>query len=851
MKSSDFASVTAVQRSSIEFYEKFKETPYWLPRQFGGMPSYLTSAVPDGSLPEILYAYFFRKVLPYPYGTLILLMLGMFFLLYVVWDVRPWVAAACAIASGFATYNLLLIEAGHLTKIIALSWVPWILFGFFLILRKKQYYLGIFILSLATAFQIMTNHYQIIYYTLILLTILWIVETFRLLKQQSFSQWMLFTALLAFGGLLGTLLLVHKLYATWEFAKVSNRGPSEIQEEGAQQSTISGGLTKKDAYGWSYSRAELLNLWIPNASGGASYMELDKRSFFYQWLIRHGVPASQALSQVKSAPTYWGGQPFTGGPAYIGAVLLFLFFLGLLLPVDPYVKYGILYVSLIYLLLALGKYSIDLSAALVILSLPILYLFLNKRFRRPEYFGIALFFVGVLIFINSGSSYTFMDLFFDYIPLFNKFRAPSTILSMLSVVLPILAALGVENFFQLSKEQALRLLYTLAVLVGGVLLLLYLLPEAFFDFSSPMDERFRQWIPAELYESFRESLIKDRIQLFKKDVLRTFFFSLLTFALLWFYKKQQRLKQWQVGLALSVLMAADLLGVDWRFLNKEDYTTPRQYETQFNPLPYEQWLLQNDTSYYRILPLAIGDPFSDGHTAYYFHTVAGYSPVYIKRYRQMINRYIGDKFYPQILNILNCKYIITSKPMPMPQWQLIHQISQGGKQYFIYLNKANLGPAWIVEAPLVVPNADAAIDTLVKVPLDKYAIIEEKDAASVKGVKAIPRDSAEYVKLLYHDDIRLRYEYYSPYKRIVVFSENFYPEGWHFTIDGRPAKLFRADFTLRAAVIPPGKHVLKMHFYPDKVYRFLRVAQAASVLVLFLFLWILWRWRKGYADAHK
>ncbi len=829
----DVISVKVATKALFEYKEKFGEMPLWTPRMFSGMPAiYLTNNIPGNIVSEFIHKLV--VLIPYPINHALLGTIG-FFAMLLALGVRPWLSLGFAIGFTFFSYNIQIVEAGHINKFMSIMLTPWLFTGIFLMLEQKKFWLGSLVALPGILYLLYSNHVQIIYYDIIIAVIIGIYYLIRYLKdkREELPYFGKASALLILILLASALAQANRYIPLRSYTKYSIRGPSELVRD---KNTMSGkgGLDRDYAYRWSFGKGEALTLIVPNAAGGPSTSALSEDSHSFQWLQENRVP--NAYQIIQRFPTYWQQQPFTSGGIYIGIVIMTLLVLALFF--DLPIMYPFLVVALLGFNLSLGRHAPSIGTSLLLISLPLLHSYLKKKIKTEPYkLGTGLFLLGLAVFMfDDGGSYSLIDFFFEYIPLYNKFRVPATQLVMVSFAVPIVAAVGTEEFLRKKDFEFLkpRLIYTSAIVLG-FLFFFYLFGTEFFSFSGPNDSRYG--FPQPLLEALK----KDRIEMYRKDLLRSIFFALLTLALLWSAAKEFLKNKELIAGALSALIIFDNVSVARRFLNAKNFVEPQETEAALNPKPYEQFLLQ-DTTYYRVFPLS-EDPFNDGHTPYYLHSVGGYSPAKLKRYQQLIEAQLS-KGVPNVMNMLNTKYIITQDSLPFPFLQLVYKSPD---KKLVYLNRAAYGPAWITPQVIVVKIPDQALDTLDNVNSYLTAVIEEKDKQHLTNFDTSPVDSNEYVRLLYQDNQKLQYEYNSPKTRFVTFSEIYYP-GWNLYIDGKKAHVFQTNFVLRGAIIPAGKHRLEFRFEPDFVEISSTVSYAGSALWLLLFaitLYFLWKENKA------
>ncbi len=814
----DVVSSKAASKSLMEYKEKFGVMPLWNPRMFSGMPTiYLANETPGNFVAKTIHKTL--SLIPYPVNYALVGSIG-FFVMLLTLGIRPWLALGFSLGFTFFSYNVQIVEAGHTNKFMSIMAFPWMLAGLFLLFERKEILWGTILSLFGIILELYTNHIQIIYYNILISAIIFVYYFVKFLKNKDFPYFGKASALLIIILLASVMAQANRYIPLRAYAKYSIRGPSELVRD-KDTASGKGGLDMDYAYRWSLGKGEALTLIAPNAAGGPSTSALGEESQSFQWLQQNRVP--NAYQIIQRFPTYWQEQPFTSGGIYVGIVIMTLLVTALFFEVP--LMYPLLIIALLGLNLSLGKHAISILSSLFIIALPLLHSYLKTKLKIESYkLGTGFFLLGLGVFIfDSGGGYRLIDFFFEYLPLYNKFRVPSTQLVMVSLSAPIIAALGTEQFLRKKDFDFLkpRLIYA-STIVLGFLLFFYLFGTEFFSFSGPNDSRYG--FPQGLLDALKQ----DRMEMYNKDFLRSIFLAAITLAFLWLAAKELLKNKNIIAGALSALIIFDNVSVARRFLNSENFVEPQETETPLQPRPYEQFIMQ-DTTYYRIFPLS-EDPFNDGHTVYYLNSVGGYSPAKLKRYQQLIETHLG-KGVPNVMNMLNTKYIVTQDSLPFPFLQLVYKTPD---RKFVYLNRAAFGPAWITSQVITVKIPDQALDTLDKVNSYFTAIIEEKDKKHLTSFDTSRPDSNEYIKLIYHDNLKLIYEFNSPKTRFVTFSEIYYP-GWNLYIDGKPAHVFQTNFVLRGAIIPAGKHKLEFRFEPDFIQTAATVSYIGSALWILLF----------------
>ena len=806
---SDISSWKGMSHEILEWNEEHPDDPaLWTGSMFSGMPSTQISVPYKGDATTPLYDLLFWGERPPSY--LIISLLGGF-LLFLAFGVNPWLSAVGAIAVTFCSYNMQIIQVGHNTKMVAIAFMPWVLAALVYAYRRKAF-LGAVLFALALSFQIKANHPQITYYLAFIVFGYAIAELCGAIVAQKrqkaagagrlsdslltsgttvvppfretpLGRWLTASVLVLVGGLLGIATNANKLLPTYEYAEYTMRGGSELTHD--EHNQTGDGLKLDYATAWSYGIGETPNLLIPNFNGGSSSGELSRESETYKYLRSVGANAENMR---KGMPLYWGPQPFTAGPMYLGAVSLFLFVFGLCVIRGRY-KWWIAGVSLLALLLAWGSHFM-----------------------------------------------WFSEMFFKYAPLYNKFRTVSMILVILQVTVPLMGILGVNAALfgkePLPEKKIKNGLLTALGVTGGISLLFVLFPSLAGDFASSSDAMFGG--NTALVEALRD----DRRSLLRADAFRSLIFIVLA-AGVFFASWKGKLKAMPAVALLGILLLVDLWGVDKRYLNKEHFVTERNFDGQFAPRPVDNAIHQDTALSYRVLDLTV-NTFNDAIVSYHHKTVGGYSPAKLQRYQDLIDFHIAPEmsamiedinsaiptartigeledvlgYYP-VLAMLNTKYIVVD-PGSLP-------LTYDGR----------LGNGWLVSRSRTASTADAEMAALGDIDPAVEAVIFDPDAADGTVTEYAGADSGR-VELTYYSPNRLRYNVSTPAKGVAVFSEIYYPAGWKAYVDGEEKPILRADYVLRALLIDEGEHEVEFVFAPDSfvVGRDISLASSIAIIVL-------------------
>ncbi len=787
----DMTNATALSHQSKEIYEKTGHLCLWNSYVFSGMPNYTIYLPKKNNIFRFfIHAFAF---LPYASARIFFLYLLGFYLLMLALRINKWLGAIFSIAFALSTYNIIIIAVGHVTKAYAIAFMPMVLASFILIFEHKNYLWGTIALALSLGVQIHTTHIQIVYYTGLLAAV-YVAYHFILAmtKKANFKPFLLGLILSVAGTILAFLPNTMTLWLDYEWAKHSIRGSvSELAVEAGQAKKVKG-LDKDYALNWSYGIGESLSLFIPEIKGGASeYLGNDVKL-----MAKVNSQYKQYLAQQMR---YFGPQPFTAGPVYFGAIVVFLFILGFFV-VKGTDKWWILAATLLSLMLAWGKHFEPLS-----------------------------------------------DLFYYYAPLYNKFRAVSMILVIAGLLVPMFAAKTVDEIVKnpdIIKKKRNGFIISLG-LTAGVALIIALVPQVAGSLLSPQETKFLQQLSSsnqppqviQQYRQFFNDLEDVRAMIVRASAWRSFIFIILAAGMIWLYSIIKERKAYMLYVVLGLLIIVDLWALDRKYLNAKNFKPKRIAHTQFTPTRADQFILKTKEKDFRVLNLTV-DPFNDALTSYYHQSIGGYSAVKMRRYQDIIERYL----YPytqtllaalrdttgtvnflevlkpmQVLHMLNTLYIIVNPNMPP------------------IVNPYAFGNAWFVNGYKFVNSATEEINALSQVDLRHYAVINRNKVEGVKFPElSMMPDTSRYIKLTYFLPDSLVYESFSHNTEFAVFSEIYYPKGWKATIDGKPAKIVLVDYILRGMVIPPGKHTIVMVFKPKAYFVGLKIDTISSIVVVLI-----------------
>ncbi len=793
------------------------ETTRWSNAIFSGMPTYqiAPSYSATQTVSDVANVYGLGTIYWFPAISFLFLYLLGFYILLRAFNFKPYLAALGSVIWAFSSYFLIIIAAGHIWKVMTLAFIPPTIGGLVLCYRGK-YLWGGAVTAIFTAFQVVSNHLQMTYYFLFVMGLMVACYGIDALRRRQLLHWLKATLMVVVAGLLGVAANLPNIYHTYSYAKESMRGPAELTAVGnkaqkAQKATD--GLERDYITAWSYGVDETLTLLVPDYKGGGSTSIIDREGVenlkgyddFYDCAGQTQMAFQQ--SGIQAYPPgimqYWGDQPFTVGPVYVGAFVCFLFVLGLFYVKGP-LKWALLLATMLSLLFAWGK------------NMP-----------------------------------SITDFFIDYLPMYSKFRTVSSALVIAEFTMPLLAILCLRSImkdktlFQLTNWKNAPIekkvgLPVAAAATAGLCLLLWVAPSVAGSCISEADaqtfDMMRQaGFPAEMVLRYQTALSDMHHAILSADALRSLFIIALCALLLWAYA-EGKMKGWMVCSLLALICLIDLWQIDKRYLNDESFTDPVQMEEGFAKTPADEQILR-DTTYFRVANIGAGNPFNEtsNATSYYHHSIGGYHAAKLHRYQDLIDRMLnrelqhfvgaineaegrmelvpGDSLAPA-LNMLNTKYFI---------------FGSGQHAQAIENPYAN-GNAWFVDELKFVANADAEMQTLQKLDTKHQAVADERFKAQLDGSKL----GKGTVKITAYAPNELHYNVESEQGGVVVFSEIYYP-GWTATIDGQPAEPGRVNYVLRALKVPAGKHQVKLEFRPASVNITNRIAYAALAIIMLLF----------------
>lgn len=775
----------------LDYRENNGKETYWSNSMFSGMPTYQTGAQFRGDV--IKQVDYLLNFLPRPANYIFLLFSG-FFLLGLVATKKWKYALLGATFFGLSTYFYIIIAAGHNGKVHTIAYLAPLLAGILLVYTRKQYLLGFIVTTLFMGLQIASNHPQMTFYLFLALGFLFLSELIRAAKK--YTTWKHFgisSAVLALAFLLGVGMNSQRLMANMEYMQETVRG-KQLINDGNQKSGKSG-LDKESLMMWSYGRVETLNLFIPGLMGGASQDENAEQIIEQiQIAVQENARSQREVDNISKAlqPTsYWGEQPFTAGPAYQGAVVVFLAILGFFFAEKKY-RYWILGASILTVLLAWGS---------------------NFRFLT--------------------------ELFIDYVPMYNKFRAPSSILVILELLFPLIAILGLYQFFNDEKkslQDKRKLLMYVGGTVLGITLFLIVFGKYILGFQTDLE---KEYLPR--YVS--DLMIDYRYGIFKKDAILALIYVSVTVGVLWFSLKQ-KVSQNVALLVIGLISFIDLWSVDRQYLNNDNYVdqafVDNPFQTEESDLFYEkamesdyvasligqvrinkvlETISEKDKTNYRIFNTTLS-PFSETNTSYFKSSIGGYHAVKLRRYDDVINKYFSQNDtvkVPRILNMLNAKYLVVGN-------------SQNPEAI---INPYTNGNAWFVSDVKWAKNPNEEIKAIGEIDNKNTAVVSVDDKAYMQG-KNLVKDSTAFIDLKRYEANEIEFSSKSRTPQLAVFSEIYYPHGWKFYLDGNEVPYIKANYLLRALYVPQGEHTIKMVFEPEVISTGKTISIAFTIIFILL-----------------
>ena len=794
IKQHDIEMYKGMSKEIIDYREATGEQTLWTNSMFGGMPAWNISVKSNSNLIGRIH----RVVncgFPNPIGSVFISMLG-FFILLLVLDCSVWISFIGGLAYGLTSYLFIIIGAGHNTKAMAMAYMAPVIAGI-LLTYKGKYLWGSVLTTIALALEVRANHLQITYYLLLIVVILAIAQFISDIKEKQLGRFFKATACLLVAAVMGILTNTTLLYANYKYSEDTTRGKPVLVQDASNQTK---GLDRDYITQWSYGKGETWSLLIPNAKGGASAY-IGKQNPALEKADR------QFRDSIAQSNAYWGDQPGTSGPVYVGAIIVFLFVLGAL-TVKGRLKWALLAATVLSILLSWGK----------------------------NFMG-------------------FTDFFIDFFPGYNKFRAVSMTLVIAEVTMPLLALLGLAEIVKShdSFQKNLKKFYIALGITAGCCLLFYIAPKLFFSFLSQGEaQQFAQLTTGKdgaLYQSFAAQLEDVRVAIFRKDALRSLLFIILAAVPIFLYGKG-KLKAAPAFIILAALVVIDLYPIDKRYLNDSNFIPKKLHDKPFTASAADQYILKDESLDFRVLNLT-KDVFNDASTSYFHKSVGGYHGAKLRRFQDVISGYLNPeirKFSAIFKNIsTNAEQILA-----MQQQQTLNMLNT---KYIIYNpetepleNPCAFGNAWIVNNIQWVDTPNEEFDAIGTTDLRHTAILHKEFMPEVNDYTVSDSITGQVILTSYKPN-QLTYSFSATNDQLVVFSEIWSDTGWKLFVDGKEHPLLRANYLLRSALIPGGEHQIVMKYEPA-IWKVGNTIQLISSLIILIcaVLAIVLQFRKTYAQ---
>lgn len=760
LQQSDVMAGRAMVHEAQSYEEKLDRVILWTNSMFGGMPTFQMSAPQKNNLMGWVHD-FHQFFIGRPIGYFFAAMLGCYIVLLCL-GAGHWPSMLGAVAFGLTTNQFVLFETGHMSKFMTIVYSSYVIGGTLLAYQKK-YFAGGVLFAVGMGLSLFNNHIQMTYYLGIFLLVYVLVMLVLSIKNKDLPSFAKASAILLAGLLLGLGSYASKLWTTIEMSPATMRGGPVLETplQEAEESSSVAGLDWEYAMRWSNGLKDLVAMFIPRGAGGSGSETLSDNAAIVKDLRTKGVNPNFGM------PLYYGSLPFTAGPVYIGATVIFLFVFGLF-----------------YLRKSLRWWLLGAVILSILISLGHNFSLLNKPI-------------------------------FDFLPLYDKFRAPSSILSLTALLIPLGAALGLGSFMKGHLKSFQRPIWIALGVVGGICLLIAIFGPMFMDFKSTVDER----LASQGWNI--DALIKDRKASLSADAWRSLIFILLCAAVIWVYH-QGKIKQWLLLCGLGLFIIADLWVIGRRYISPEDFYPAKTVEATFEPRPVDQQILADNALHYRVHDLT-QDPFNSSMASYHHRTIGGYSPAKFQRYQDLIDRYIS-RGNENVFNMLNTKYFILGEENPT-----------------VRPNPGALGNAWFVENIHVVNTNREELESLDSIDLSQNAVVHSEFSNEISGFD--PSKQGQITLTSYAPD-ELIYKSSSPSDQLAVFSEIWYgpDKGWKAYVDGQETRHFRADYVLRAMKVPAGDHEIKFVFHPASYHTGEIISLIFSLIILLVLLYALYKW---------
>ena len=771
-------------RDVQEYYEKTGDRSRWTNTVFSGMPTYQISPSYNSTeaLSKVEKAY--HLWLPQYVWYLFAYLIG-FYIMLRAFDFRQWMAALGAVIWAFSSYFLIIIAAGHIWKVMALAYLPPMIAGIVLAYRGK-YLWGLIVTALFAAFEINANHAQMTYYYLFVILFMIIAFLVKAIKDKKMPQFLKATAVCIVAGAIGIAINISNLYHTWQYQNESMRGKSELVSKTDPTNQTSSGLDRDYITQWSYGIGETWTLLIPNAKGGASEPMINNKV-----VQEKGDPQYEQLyAQIGQ---YWGEQPGTSGPVYVGAFVLFLFILGIFIVKGP-MKWALLAATVLSILLSWGK----------------------------NFMG-------------------FTDFFIDYIPMYAKFRTVASILVIAEFTIPLLAIMALKKIVDEPDylKNHIKFFWISLACTAGIALVFWLMPGVFFDFISSAENEALSQIPADQLAPLKANLTSLRETIFRDDCIRSIVVILIGVVLMLLFKAKKLQAKPFVGCVIALCLI-DMWSVDKRYLNDGMFQPKDDVDQPIAKTVADDQIMKDKGLDYRVLNMTT-NTFNENNTSYYHKSIGGYHAAKLRRYQELIDHYIAPEMQnmnkvlaPGNLSQRSDNMIqVTDKANAMPALNMLNMkyliVGQQGQEPVPVENKSAMGNAWFVNKVDFVDNANEEIDKIGKIDLHHEAVADKKFQSALGN--SATNDSTAKATLTDYAPNNLKYDVSSKNGGVIVFSEIYYPE-WTATVDGQPAEVGRVNYVLRAINVKPGNHKVVLDFHPKSITTTETVSYIASALLI-------------------
>jgi len=767
----DSQTYIGMSKEIVDYNKKSDDVALWTNSMFGGMPSYLI-ALPTYTAITIVYNITNLNHWR-PISFIFLYLIG-FYIALLLFGVSPWLAIVGSLAFCFSSYNFVIIAAGHASKAVAIGYMAPVIAGFYYAYKKNKW-IGGSIFAIFLALEIYANHPQIAYYTFLILLTMGVTEFVYSIREKRLPGFLKKSVIIIAFALLAVAANTSRLWTTWEYGKYSIRGKSELTNDKENKTS---GLDRDYATSYSYGIGETLTLLIPNFNGGSSAVGFSEDSETGKVLKSNNVPNANTL--VKQLPGYWGSQPQTSGPVYFGAIICFLFVLGLFLLKGP-IRIWVVIATLLSIALAWGHNFMP-----------------------------------------------FTNLFFDYFPGYNKFRTVTMILVIAGLTFPLYAILTLQKIVNgdIDRKTWLKPLAWSVSLTSGIALIIAMIPSMAGSFISAADSQFPDWL--------QKTLISDREGLLQADAIRSAIFILLGAGVIWAFV-ENKLKVNTVLLILGVLILVDMWGVDKRYLNDANFVSERESQNPYKATVADLEILKDKAIDYRVLNMAVGT-FSDASTSYYHQSIGGYHGAKMRRYQELVDFQINNE-----MGLIAQRFPKVKSQEGMDSLFLgLNSLNMLNTKYFIYspeaapiINKHALGSVWLVDKYKLVENADQEISAIKLIDLSKEIVVNKKFQEQLSGI-TLTNDINAKISLTAYSPNKMTYHYQGNGNQLAVFSAIYYPKGWNAYIDGKIVPHFQANYILRSMLLPKGSYDITFKFEPTSFLIGQKITFWSSLILLLL-----------------